>query len=297
MNIAFGTFLLFLLVIPGIAFRNAFTFGPYTKRAAKSTAFDDFIWGIIPGIIFQLFGALLVNAIEPFGYSVDFNSLGAILFGPDANASQAFGGIGGHLFPIISYNICLIGFSAFMGYFLRKTIRLFALDHHFKVLRFNNEWHYILKGEFIFFKETDSSLIIPANGTKNFYFRSYQLFVAWLKLQKKLVQKSLTNKKKILCTVYAVVKSQDGTCYTYEGAVYSFSLNKDGSLDFLYLWGVKRSPAIEDNPKNTIENGSIQVIKGSELIDITVKSSSAPHHIDEEAKDPKQFIFNINTSA
>ena len=48
--------------------------------------------------------------------------------------------------------------SGLSGYLLKKHVRKNKLDRSFKFFRFQNSWHYILKGEFFDFPRADISL-------------------------------------------------------------------------------------------------------------------------------------------
>ncbi|UYQ94366.1 hypothetical protein MKQ68_04590 [Chitinophaga horti] len=238
MNIAIGTLLLFLLVIPGISFRNAYYFGPLSKKLSKSSAFDDFIWAIIPGILFQLLFAGLVNRVQPWGYTVDFHSLGRILFNSQESARE-FGKLGGHIVPILSYNAILIVLAGIFGYAVRLGIRRLHLDHYFQFLRFSNQWFYFLRGESTLFKENRvEGEARPEIDT---------------------------------CTVQAVVKLEDG-CYIYTGNVDSFELSNAGELDYIVLYGASRRKFDEvGETDDYIIPADIVILKHAEIITLSVK--------------------------
>jgi hypothetical protein len=249
MNIAIGTLLLFLLVIPGISFRNAYYFGPLSKKLTKSSAFDDFIWAIIPGVLFQLLFASTVNLFRPLGYSVDFPGLGRILFaGPDSG--REFGKIGSHIVPILIYNAVLIILAGLAGYGVRLFIRRRRLDHRFRILRFSNQWFYFLRGEFTLFKEN------RIEGEED--------------------------KEIVTCIVTAAVKV-DGDCYIYSGNVDSFELANGGELDHIVLYGASRRKFFDLEPTvDYVIPSDIVVIKNKDIITITVKVE----HVQRVIKSP-----------
>lgn len=59
---------------------------------------------------------------------------------------------------IVLYNISIFLFSGIFGYLLKKFVRTKKLDRNYKFFRFQNSWHYILKGEFFDFPRADISL-------------------------------------------------------------------------------------------------------------------------------------------
>lgn len=245
-NIAVGTLLLFLLVIPGMTFRHAFTFGPLSRKRAKLSVFDDFIIGIIPGIAIQFFGAAILNSYKSTdyfdGYYVDFQGIGRLLAGTDI--ATEFEKIGQHTWQIILYNTALIFSAGALGYFLRWVIRTLDLDYKIKALRFSNEWHYLLKGEFKFFKENMKGEKYPKR----------------------------IRKRKLIATCYvnALVRDIDGKCHIYQGVVDSIYLASNGELEKVYITGAKRMPFGDISDIHKI-GGDIHVLKHDEIIDLNVE--------------------------
>lgn len=264
MNIALGTLLLFLLVIPGIAFHKTFSFGPQTKQFSKLSAFDDFIWAIIPGVTFQLTASLFVNWIKPWNCYVDFESLGNILFG--SNAAREFSKLNYSLDSILKYNVLLIFIAGAVGYICRKLISSWLkLDHSLKFLRFNNEWHYLLTGKFVFFQEYDLPSPDQATREKIKEFKKKQ------KIEKRKMKKNFAT-----CMAFIVAKSEDNKLHFFRGYILRFHLFKDGELDTVWLTGTARC-VIDWNESQPSEDEWIKieshvlVIKGCEIVDLSVR--------------------------
>jgi len=251
MNIALGTLLLFLLVVPGIAFRKGYIHGNLTKKISKSSAFDEFIWAIIPGVLIQLLAAYTVNR-NNWGYKIDFSSLGTILLG-NVNASNEYRKIGENLGAILSYNLILIGGAGIFGYLLRCIIRLANLDHLCTFFRFNNEWFYLLKGEFIFF------------------YRHAEAPKRVLRLVWYLIRFPFQKNRPASCTVNAVVKTDAGT-YIYTGIIHSFYLTKEGGLESIVLENAIRRKFFEIHPPDDFYEipTNIVILKHSEIITMSV---------------------------
>lgn len=271
MNLALGTVLLFLLIIPGIAFRSSYFYGPLTKKFSKHSAFDDFIWGIIPGVTFQLIGSLIVNACNPFGYEINYTSLGKILFSSQEAASE-FGNIQSHLAQILGYNFSLIVFAACSGTFFRLLIRRLHLDHRFKIFRFNNEWFYLIKGEFKFFAENISDL-------DKEYYKS-QVYDSWASNGKKVplwiwrIWIFIIKNQQIVCTIHAVVKADKDSAYIYTGLLDSFYLQRDGSLDTIVLSQPQRRKFFDkDEPTPYDIPTGIIVLKNEHITNINVDAA------------------------
>ncbi len=255
MNIAFGTFLLFLLVIPGIAFRNTYLFGPLSRKNSRSSAFDDFVWAIIPGVIIQLTGAFIINVNCPFGYYIDFGSLGKILVGGE-NAVTEFNAVQVNLGAILTYNLMLIITSGILGFLLRSSIRHWHLDHRWAFLRFSNEWYYILKGETKFFWE-------------NF------------KDAEERKQTILERENFDTCKVHALVKAESSKSYIYSGFIHKFYLSKDGSLETILIYGAERRLLADDETDITYRIPTKTVaLKNSEIINFGIDNIDLPEVIE-----------------
>ncbi|UAY53214.1 hypothetical protein [Ferruginibacter albus] len=281
MSIALGTLLLFLLVIPGIAFRNAFIFGPLTKKFSKSSSFDEFIWALIPGLIIQLVGAFVVNEFHAFGFNINFSGLGEILFS-GTNAIEEFGDIEKVLGPILAYNFILIIIGGLFGFLCRKIIRFVCLDHYFRSFRFSNEWYYILRGETIFFKEhiNPSEKKIRADKRKDKILAEKLRRQSLNRTPKQKISDSLSDFKNFIhrnkidtCVINAVVKTDLGNCYIYSGIIHSFYLTKDGLLDTILIRGASRRKFTDDKEENIYKIPTeIVVLKNSEIVTISVNT-------------------------
>lgn len=236
MNIALGTIILFLLFTPGITFRAAFNFGPLTKKYSKTSAIDDFIWALIPGAVIQLGAAYILNTFHWWGYSIDFVSLGEVLLATE-KALETFKVIEDKLGEIILYNCALILSGALLGWGLRALIRITKLDRKWKAVRFNNEWWYILRGEFIDFKKF-----------------------------KKLGIKSIAD-----CYIDCLVKV-DNVYYIYTGYIDTFYLTKDGGLESIVLTEVERAIfPVKAAYKFEEIDSHLFVLKYSEIINLNVR--------------------------
>ncbi len=254
MNIAIGVIVLFLLLIPGMAFRAAFSYGPLTKKYSRSSAFDDFVLGMIPGVFFQLLFAFLNNLLNPW-LAIDFASLGQILFGP--NAADEFGRLNSFVGPILLYNIVLIAFCAFIGYKVRKIIRKHKWDLNTKIFRFNNDWWYELKGEFVLFKELGS-----------------------------------LNYNSIDCCVIDCLVKVDTQYYIYTGVVEFFYPSKEGSLDKIVLSGAQKAifpVGVHDEFKKI--DSQLFVLKYSDVVNINIRVLELYETLETNTKNNKPMFF------
>lgn len=272
MSIALSTLLLFLLLIPGIAFRNAYGFGELSIKRVQSSAFDDFIWAIIPGVAFQFFGLLFIQHYQQ-DYIIDISLLLKLLNNTqtieEANYLQQ------NLDVIFLYNIILTSFAGLCGYFSRKIIKYLNFDHYFKFLRFNNDWYYLLRGEFIFFGGQSKRKAIDDDEKGLNKLISY--IDVWLSYRWSIFKEFICDRHRIaFCVVNAVVKTDEGACYIYSGIIHSFTVNKNGELALLKLVAVERTRFYpeerkSENPSAIYMESGMVAIKGEHIIDIRVE--------------------------
>jgi len=80
---------------------------------------------------------------------LDFTTIGFLLVGAkdDANTARAFQVLGRDIWAITKYNFILWVIAAAIGHGFRIVVRRYRLDLRFNLLRFNNEWYYLLSGE------------------------------------------------------------------------------------------------------------------------------------------------------
>ena len=153
MSIALSTLVLFFLLIPGIIFRRFYYSEEFSREYFKETFFGVFISTIIPSLLFHFawyFFAKILNQ------EVNLFILGDIVSQQPSQSS--FENIQNNSLKILIYNVSLFITSGFLGFFLKKIVRRNKWDRQFKFFRFQNSWHYILKGEFFDFPRADISL-------------------------------------------------------------------------------------------------------------------------------------------
>jgi hypothetical protein len=240
MNLAFGTLLIFLLVVPGIAFRVAYFHGEFSKKFLKTSAFDDFIWALIPGVIIQFLATVIIQKCPSFDVEVDIESLGFLLMGAkdDSNVKTSFLSIQNNLWNILIYNGALISISGISGYMGRKMVRRFKWDIKSRLFRFNNEWYYLMTGEIVNFPENN--------------FKAQKIDFVHVDVLTK------TSKELII----------------YSGAVGGFYLSKDGGLSSVLISQAKRRVMDEDgdaNPEYYDIPGQFMLLKSEEIININFR--------------------------
>lgn len=122
MSLAFGTILVFLILIPGIVFRRTYFHGVFSREAIKTTAMEEVVGAIIPGILFQAVAVLFLK-LFPVAWQVNFEHLGYLLSGVKEDHLNAaiFRDIYQNLHKIFFYNLLLWILAGACGYGL-KTI-------------------------------------------------------------------------------------------------------------------------------------------------------------------------------
>ena len=219
MNIALATIAVFILLTPGFLFRRFYYTEEFSKEYFKQSYLDLFFSSLLPSAVIHILGYYLI--ISCSGNSIDVKVLGTILSGTnDANLiNKAFDSLYDDVFKIVFYLVSLGIISAASGYGIRKAIRKYKLDRKYKILRFQNEWHYVFSGEILDFPR------VPG--------KSEEIDITY---------------------VDALVKTDEGTII-YMGLLADYVLSRDGGLDRIYLKNVRRrfletQPNL-DQPQNT----------------------------------------------
>lgn len=153
MNVALSTFLLFIFLLPGIVFRRFYYTEQFSKEYFKQTFWEVFLSTLIPSLIIQIIWFFLVQL---FGYKVDLLIIGNLL--SENPQPSTFENLQNNSLEILVYHLTIFTFSSLTGYYLKYFIRNNKLDRKYKLLRFKNNWHYILSGEFFDFPKSSYDL-------------------------------------------------------------------------------------------------------------------------------------------
>lgn len=208
----------------------------FSKQYFKESWFGVFISTIVPSLFFQ---TVWFFCSSWFDYNVNLQKFGNLV---SSNPSEeSFKNIEEFSIEILLYQISMFCVAAFCGRLLRKIIRYYNLDRRIKILRFQNQWHYILKGEFYDFPRANISL------------------------------EKDTVRDIELVFVDALIETVDGT-YLYDGVLVDYELSSNGGLDTITLTQSERRKLSEDrrfdgetgNPYYNIE-GHILLLKYEEI--------------------------------
>lgn len=204
MNLALSTFLLFFLLIPGILFRRFYYSEEFSKEYFKETFFGVFIATFLPSLFFHFLWYFLVQL---FNQEVDLYVLADIL--SQESEKNSFKNIEINSSNILLYNATMFLVAGLSGYVLKKIVRMYKWDRLTKFFRFQNSWHYILKGEFFDFPRANMSLDEDTVEDIEFVF------------------------------VDAIVEINDES-YLYDGILVDYELSNDGGLNYINLTGAQR---------------------------------------------------------
>lgn len=247
MNLAFGTILVFLILLPGVLFRLFYYSAPFSKRFFKSNLLDDVAWSVIPGILIQFLGVSVILHFTP--YKIDFGSLAILLVGKSEEAAhyiRAMGGIENHLGQIILYNFSLWIFSSLAGEGCKRVVRWLDLDKKYQLFRFDNEWYYILSGEILEFPG-----IVGELSDVDFVF------------------------------IDVLVKDSSQSII-YTGLLQEYFLNKDGGLESICISNVKRRKLANDPRPDEVKGkeqderyysipGNFMIIPSASMVNLNVR--------------------------
>ena len=156
MNIAFPALIILLLVLPGAIFRYSYARGSWGWSSPVSfrTVSDELAYSAIFAVGLHFVWLLLADI---FGYQADFPSLLALVSGSYGAKGEryeaAIAAIADHPKAIAAYFLSLFAVVSIGGRLAHVLVRRTRLDLKTQVFRFKNEWHYLLTGEILSFKE------------------------------------------------------------------------------------------------------------------------------------------------
>jgi len=216
-NIALSTFILLLLLLPGLTFRRFYYTEEFSKQYFKSSYGELFASTLVPSIIIHAF-CLWVFAYP--NYEIDFQVLGTLVSGSNdqAEVSRAFKNIDTNKVYILSYFIIVILLSMIGGFSFKLFIRKLKLDRKIKLFRFQNEWHYLFSGEIYDFERIDGH-----------------------------------HKPIDIKYINALVDTSEGPII-YMGILADYVLSKTGGIDRIYLSDVSRKP-LKNSLEGEHQNG------------------------------------------
>ncbi|MCG8701356.1 MAG: hypothetical protein MI922_25100 [Bacteroidales bacterium] len=219
MNIAFFTVILFIIILPGVAFHKGYYSSEFSRNYIPVSIFNFVFSGLIPAIIFHALAYFITLWFTK--YKIDFSAIGILVTGKHDNGavSQTFMNIEKYLFQIILYNIALSFFAWLSGFCFRKLVRYLHFDILFRLFRFSNRYFYLFNSEFMDVQHYDSL--------------NYNIFKKlWLAISKRNLMEF---SNEIDFTMADVLMEVGGEVYIYKGYVETFYMNKDAGIDRIIL--------------------------------------------------------------
>jgi len=154
MNIAFTTLIILLLLLPGIFFSRFYYSGEFSKQYFKPNLFELVLSTLIQSIFLH---TLWVGICYYSGYTFNYYILISLLSGIEDtdHLKEVSDFVKMNIGEIVLYNFSLWGVALGLGQLTRLVVRKVKLDRKFTILRFQNEWHYILSGEMLDFPNVE----------------------------------------------------------------------------------------------------------------------------------------------
>lgn len=237
MNIALPTVVLFILLIPGLLFRRFYYTEEFSKEYFKQTFFGTFFSAFLPSLLFHICWYFVVAYL---GYNIDLSILGDLLSGQ--NDENVYRAIESNIGKITGYNFSIAIAAGLGGFLSKKVIRNYKLDRIYKLFRFQNSWHYVLKGEFFDFPR--ASFDLEDSGVEEIEF----------------------------VYVDAIIDTNAGT-FLYEGIFVDYELSANSGLNYITLKNTSRkliSINKQDDGESYPINGHIVVLPFHQIKNINL---------------------------
>ncbi|WP_116126200.1 hypothetical protein [Lewinella sp. IMCC34183] len=230
MSLALSTVVLFILLLPGIAFRRLYYSEEFSQQYFRENLFLVFTATIVPSLMFQLVWYWLGQLFTP---APSLSALGELVSGDSVTAALA--GVENDLRWIVLHQGSLCLLAGLTGFAARKVVRSRKWDRRYKLFRYRNNWHYTLKGEFFDFPRAEYNL------------------------------ERDTVEDIELVSVNAVQDTAAGS-YLYMGLLVDYELAADGGLKTISLKAVRRRPLTQDAPPSDPHVDRFYRIKGHMMV-------------------------------
>ena len=150
MNLALGSIILFLVLLPGIIFRSSYLSSSFSRKVIDKKPIDDIFFAILPAILFHLIWIFCINTSNRSicGVRIDVDFLLKL---STNSANESYYPISNFVLEILLYNVSLIIVAFLLGHLSRKIVRHLKWDRTTNLFRFTNKWHYIFTGEILDF--------------------------------------------------------------------------------------------------------------------------------------------------
>jgi hypothetical protein len=240
-SLAFQALAIFALALPGIILKTTYRNGFFWDRPRQTVAITEEVAYslVLACALHAAFAPFVIRYFRP----IDFGAIGMLLVG-QYNA-PVMRSMTAHPLRVFSYFVPLYAISAALGYGAHALVRGMRLDRRVRFLRFDHQWHYLLRGEIAEFPDTN--IKVP-------HFE--------------------------LISVASVVDTSAGALL-YVGMLDRFYFNKAGELDLLVLTGAMRRPIfpaaeLQEKPEYFFIDAEYLYLKYSDIRNVSIRYITLP---------------------
>lgn len=162
MNFAFSALLLLLLYLPGPIFLYSY-YGRLSRYGEIPVSSGSFtgrgLASLLAALIIQSASLAIVTKTSQFNQLIprpDLYSLTTLLSGQGDKGDYTHALQASVAYPVAtaSYFIFTCLLAAIIGMLTHYSVRRLRLDHRYRILRFSDQWYYLLSGEIFEFRNT-----------------------------------------------------------------------------------------------------------------------------------------------
>ena len=147
-----ATLTLLLLLLPGIAFRRFYYAGEFSRQYFSEGFSQLVLRVVLLSACMQAGGYGLALARGWSGIAAAYAELTGALFGIPMTLERVRPG------AFVGLQAVLTSVAASLGFLTHAVVKNYRLDVRYKLFRFQNYWHYILRGGIRGFENTDGLL-------------------------------------------------------------------------------------------------------------------------------------------
>lgn len=213
MEFAVSAILLLILLLPGFILQSAYTkgFWRWNSPTSARSLTEQIPAAVVLSSILHAIWATLSGTI---GYPVNLDAVAMLLLGSYGHEETHFNvtvsALTTNPYKVFLYFVSLYAVSALLGYMSHWIVRERGWDRSTRILRFNNQWFYLLTGEITEFREAQEEFPEIAG---------------------------------VLLTTVVHHQQQD---WLYIGVIADFFFDKSGALDRVLMTSVERRKLSED---------------------------------------------------
>lgn len=238
MEIAIGSIILLVILLPGISFRKGYFSEEFSNQYTIRDFFQLFINTLFPSLLAYIIFLPIIYFL--FGYYYSLRVFLGILSSNENLVEQSIHQIDEFKFEIILFQVLINSTSFIAGYQIKNLILKNSYDAINKFFRYKNIWHYLLSAKFILFKR--SQIELRNNSIKDID----------------------------ITFIDALLNLGEDNCI-YTGVLVDYELSSEGSLDLLYIKNAQRKFINRNNQSNYKDiDGHIIILKYENIINLNL---------------------------